>query len=220
MKGICKFLFFLFILSFPFHLFGHVLNGKEISQLSGSEVIWAYLRLGFLHILPGGADHVLFILGLFFLSPKLKSLIWQATAFTVAHTVTLGIAMLGVFKPPASIIEPIIALSIAFVAIENIIVSEFKPFRLAVVFLFGLIHGFGFAGALREIGMPENSFYTALFTFNAGVELGQIIIIVAAYCLIGKWFSQKTWYRIRIVIPASVVIAMIAIYWTIIRLMD
>jgi hypothetical protein len=186
--------------------------------LSGTTAAWLYLKLGFTHILPLGYDHVLFVLGLYFLSPKLKTVLWQATAFTIAHSITLGLAMYHLIEPPAYLIEPIIALSIAFVALENLVTDQLKWWRTAIVFGFGLIHGCGFAGVLSELGMPSNYFITALLTFNVGVELGQITVIAIAYLLVGRWFSKKEWYRKRIVYPISIIIAFTAFYWTIERI--
>ena len=125
--------------------------------------------------------------------------------------------MYQIITPPAYIIEPVIALSIMFVAIENIITDKLKPARIIIVFIFGLIHGMGFASALTELGLPKNQFFTSLITFNIGVELGQITIILLAWFLIGKWFADKPWYRKRIVIPISLIIAIIGLYWTIER---
>lgn len=182
------------------------------------DIFRIYLELGFTHIIPFGLDHILFILSLFLLSPGLKTIIWQATAFTVAHSITLGLAMFGVVSAPAHIVEPVIALSIIFVAVENIISDQLKPSRIIVVFIFGLIHGLGFAGVLKEMGLPENQFINALISFNLGVELGQVAIILAAWLLVGKWFSHKSWYRKFIVKPASALIAVVALYWTIERI--
>ena len=192
----------------------------DLSKLSKTDIVFIYLKLGYTHILPNGFDHILFVLGLFLLNPRLKSVISQATAFTVAHSITLGLAMRGIITPISSIVEPIIALSIVFVAIENIYTSKLKPWRIVIVFLFGLIHGLGFASALRELSLPKTDFFTSIIMFNVGVELGQITIIVAAYLLVGHWFKNKTWYRKRIVIPISLVIAFIAFYWTIERVFD
>jgi hydrogenase/urease accessory protein HupE len=194
----------------------HTIN-YDFSTMSNSEVGLTYLQMGFNHILPLGLDHVLFILGLFFLNPKLKTVIWQATAFTVAHCITLGLAIYGVIHPLSSIIEPIIALSILFLAIENIFYNELKWWRVLIVFGFGLIHGCGFASALTDVGLPENNYLLALGTFNMGVELGQITVILSAWLLVGKWFANKTWYRKRIVIPVSVCIGFVALFWTIER---
>ena len=189
----------------------------DLSQFSKTEVGLIYLKLGYEHIIPLGLDHILFVISLFFLSSNIKTVIWQATAFTVAHSITLGLAMYGLVSPPTYIVEPIIALSIMFVAIENIISDKLRPSRILIVFAFGLIHGLGFASALTGLGLPENQFLTSLLTFNLGVELGQITIIALAWILVGKWFGKKPWYRKRIVIPVSVVIALIALYWTIER---
>jgi hypothetical protein len=200
-------------LSFAFIANAHVV----VNNLSRTDAISLYLKLGFTHIIPLGFDHILFILSLFLLNPKLKPVIWQATAFTVAHTITLGLSMYGLITPPSHIIEPVIALSIMFVAIENIITDKLRPTRVAIVFAFGLIHGMGFASALGQLGLPRNQFLLSLITFNVGVELGQLTIILAAWFLMGKWFSTKPWYRKGIVYPVSSVIACIALFWTIQR---
>lgn len=192
-------------------------NDEAMAKLSRTDVFFVYLQLGFTHIIPLGFDHILFILSLFLLSPKLKTILWQATAFTIAHSITLGLAMNDIISAPPHIIEPIIALSIMFVALENVITDKLKPTRIIIVFAFGLIHGLGFAGVLNELGLPKKEFYNALISFNVGVELGQIAVILAAWFLFGKWFNQKPWYRTRIVNPLSVLIAAIALYWTIER---
>lgn len=193
-------------------------SDEYFAKLSRTDVFFLYLELGFTHIIPLGFDHILFILSLFLLSPKLKTIIWQATAFTVAHSITLGLAMFGWVSAPSHIVEPIIALSIMFVAIENIITEKLRPGRIIIVFIFGLIHGLGFAGVLKDLGLPKKEFYNALISFNVGVELGQIAIILAAWFLFGKWFNKKPWYRKFIVNPLSAVIALIALYWTIERI--
>jgi hypothetical protein len=200
----------------PQQLMAHPMDDM-LSKLSRTEVAYVYLELGFTHIIPLGLDHILFVISLFLLSPKLKVVIWQATAFTVAHSITLGLAMYSIITPPAHIIEPVIALSIMFVAIENIITDKLKTSRIIIVFMFGLIHGMGFASVLTDLGLPKDKFFTSLITFNVGVELGQICIILLAWILFGKWFSDKTWYRKRIVIPVSAIIAIIGLYWTIER---
>jgi hypothetical protein len=189
----------------------------DLSSLSKSEVLSIYLQLGFTHIIPLGFDHILFVLSLYLLNPKLKPILWQATAFTVAHTITLGLAMYQIIKPPASIVEPVIALSIVYVALENIFSPRLKVSRIGVVFLFGLVHGMGFASALTQLGLPQNSYLSSLLMFNLGVELGQITVILAAFFLIGLPFSNKTFYRKKIVIPLSIIIAVIAAYWTVER---
>jgi HupE / UreJ protein len=203
-----------------FFLISHSLSAHDVeglSKLSKTEVAGIYLQLGFTHILPLGLDHILFVLSLFLLNPKLKPILWQATAFTVAHTITLGLAIYGVIKPPTNIVEPVIALSIMYVALENIFSPRLKASRIGIVFLFGLIHGMGFASALTELGLPKNAYLSSLLMFNLGVELGQVTVILAAFLLLGLPFGKKTYYRKRIVIPLSIIIAAIAAYWTVER---
>ncbi|HID36104.1 MAG TPA: HupE/UreJ family protein, partial [Ghiorsea sp.] len=165
-------------------------------------------------ILPKGLDHILFILGLFLLSIKFRPLLLQVTMFTVAHSITLSLAMLGVFSLPANIVEPLIALSIAYVGVENIVTKTIKPSRLITVFVFGLLHGMGFASMLSDFGMPKDAFAAALIAFNVGVELGQLTIIVIAFVSVAYWFRQKAWYRKAVVIPASFMISVIGLIWT------
>jgi hypothetical protein len=188
-----------------------------LNTLSRSDVFFIYLQLGFTHILPLGFDHILFVVSLFLLSPKLKTIVWQATAFTVAHSITLGLALYGKIQSPPHIVEPIIALSIFFVAVENIITDKLKPTRIIIIFAFGLIHGLGFAGVLNDLGLPKKEFFNALISFNVGVELGQLSIILMAWFLVAKWCNQKSWYRKWLVNPLSAIIALVALYWTIER---
>ena len=179
---------------------------------------WRYLTLGFTHIVPKGLDHMLFVLGIYLLSGRARSVLWQVSAFTVAHSITLGLSMYGVVAVSPKIVEPLIALSIAYVAIENIFLSELKSRRVVLVFAFGLLHGMGFAGALKELGLPRSEFVTALLTFNVGVEAGQLAVIGAAFMLVGWHCANRAWYRSRIVVPLSALIACTAVYWTIERL--
>jgi hypothetical protein len=198
-------------------IFAHTII-NELERMSGKDAALLYLELGYTHILPSGLDHILFVLSLYLLSPKLKPVLWQATAFTVAHSVTLGLSMYDVIKPPANIVEPVIALSIMYVALENIFSPKLKKSRIGVVFLFGLVHGMGFASALGQLGLPRNSYLSSILMFNLGVELGQLTVIFSAFILFGKWFGNKPWYRKGIVIPLSVIITIIAAFWTIQRL--
>ena len=178
-----------------------------------------YLVLGYTHILPKGLDHILFVLGLFLLSPRVRTLLLQVTAFTLAHSITLGLSIYGLVSLPSRIVEPLIALSIAYVAVENLVTRELKPWRLALVFTFGLLHGLGFAGVLRELGLPRGEFLTGLLAFNVGVEGGQLTVIAIAMLL--AWpFVTRGWYRHRVVIPASLAIAVVGTYWTIARLVS
>ncbi len=171
-----------------------------------------YIRLGFEHILPKGLDHILFVLALFLASTRLKPLVLQVSVFTVAHTITLGLAAAGWVRAPTAIVEPLIAISIAFVAVENLVMKEMTPWRPVIVFAFGLFHGLGFASVLLDLGLPENHFLTALVGFNVGVELGQLSVILAAWILLHRWFN-RSWYRARVVLPVSALIAVTGCWW-------
>lgn len=185
--------------------------------LSGWQSFAAYIPVGFDHILPKGLDHILFVLGLFFLSLRLRPLLWQISAFTLAHTVTLALGALGWVSLPGAIVEPLIAASIVYVAIENVLSRGLSRLRPFVVFGFGLLHGLGFAAVLGEFGLPEGTFVPALLGFNVGVEFGQLTVIALAFLAVGLWFGQKPWYRARIATPASLVIAGIGAYWVVER---
>lgn len=193
------------------------LTGDLVAK-SRAQVAWQYTLLGFTHILPYGLDHILFVLGLFLLSTRWKPLLIQVTAFTVAHSITLGLTIYGVVSLSPAIVEPLISASIVYVALENIVTNELKPWRPFVVFGFGLLHGMGFAGILQEVGLPRSEFLTGLVTFNLGVELGQLAVITLAYVSVGMWGRGRPWYRTRVVIPASLVIAVTGLYWTIARI--
>ncbi|MEO5682629.1 MAG: HupE/UreJ family protein [Chitinophagaceae bacterium] len=207
----------LLLLTFSFlQTQAHTIN-YALEKAPVEHVIWFYLKMGFTHIVPSGADHVLFVMGLCLLSTKLKTILWQATAFTVAHSVTLALSMKNIIVVPGAIVEPIIALSILFIAVENMLLTELKAWRILIVFMFGLIHGMGFASALNEIGLPSNKFFTSILSFNLGVELGQVAVILAVFALIIIPFGKKTWYRQRVVYPLSIAIALIAAWWTIER---
>jgi hypothetical protein len=190
---------------------------RAVVPLTRWQIVTLYLRLGFTHILPRGLDHVLFVLGIFLLAVDLKPVLWQVSAFTLAHTITLALTVYGVVSLSPRIVEPLIALSIVYVAVENIFTSKLHAWRPVVVFCFGLLHGMGFAGVLTEIGLPRSEFVPALLSFNAGVECGQLTVIAAAFLLLGLPFRKKPWYRQRIVIPGSLIIAAIGLYWSIQR---
>ncbi len=189
---------------------------RSFTRPTRTEIARQYLGLGYTHILPKGLDHILFVLGLFLLSPRMRPLLLQVTAFTIAHSITLGLSIYGLVSLPSRIVEPLIALSIAYVAVENLVTRELKPWRVALVFIFGLLHGLGFAGVLRELGMPRGEFVTALVSFNLGVEGGQLTVIGAAV-LATAAFMKKGWSHQRVVIPASACIALVGLYWTIAR---
>lgn len=194
------------------------LGGPSRPVDSWTRTAGRYLWLGFTHIVPLGLDHVLFVIGLFLLNSRIRPLLIQVSAFTAAHSITLALSMLGLVAVPSHIVEPMIAVSIAYVAIENLFLSEVKTWRVALVFACGLLHGLGFAGVLSELGLPRGQFVTALLSFNAGVEAAQLSVIAAAFVLLGTEARQRGWYRERIVIPASALIACVAVYWTVARL--
>jgi hydrogenase/urease accessory protein HupE len=172
-----------------------------------------YLRQGFVHVVPYGLDHILFVVGLFLLSRSWRPLLAQVTTFTLAHSITLAIATIGLIKVPASVVEPVIAASIAFIAVENILRPKYSPWRLLVVFVFGLIHGLGFAGALNELDLPTSSLVIGLVGFNVGVETGQLCVITLAF-MATNWIREAAPYRRWIVIPGSVAIASLGVWWT------
>ena len=187
--------------------------------MTRTQVMGTYLGLGYTHILPRGLDHILFVVGIFLLSTRLRPIIMQVTTFTLAHTITLGLTIYGVVSLPSSIVEPLIALSIAYVAVENLVTSELKPWRIALVFAFGLLHGMGFAGVLADLGLPRSEFLTALVSFNLGVEAGQLTVIAGMVLALG-WFRDRAWYRRVAVVPMSVAIAAVGLYWTVTRLVQ
>jgi hydrogenase/urease accessory protein HupE len=171
-----------------------------------------YLRLGFRHIVPEGADHILFVLGLFFLGVTWRKLLSQTTVFTIAHATSLFLSTYGIFSLPSRYVEPAIALSISWIAIENVFKPRLGASRLAMVFGFGLVHGLGFASSLRDIPFPKHDFLFALLGFNFGVDLGQLSVMAVAFLLVG-WFRHKPWFRQRIAIPASLSIALVGLVW-------
>ena len=179
-----------------------------------------YVSIGVRHILPGGLDHILFVVAVLLAVTSLRSIVIQISAFTVAHTATLGLAASGVIAPPAAIVEPLIALTIAFVAIENLFVDQVPRWRPLVVFAFGLIHGMGFAGFFGELGLPPEQFWSALIGFNVGVEVGQLLIVAAGALLAiaaRRWLPEKQrarHYRRCVVVPGSLIIGAFGLWWT------
>ncbi len=178
------------------------------------QVVKTYTVSGYKHILPYGLDHILFITGLFLFSRKMKPLILQVTMFTVAHSFSLALAMLGIINLSPQIVEPLIAISIAYVAIENIFLHKLNTNRLFIIFAFGLLHGLGFASVLTDFGMPDDDFIKALVSFNVGVEIGQLSIILMMYLFLSYWIKNDNTYRKFAVVPISSVIALVATYWT------
>lgn len=192
----------------------------------------SYIPVGFDHILPKGLDHILFVLGLFFLSTRWGPLLWQVSAFTLAHTVTLALGALGWVNIPGSIVEPLIAASIVYVAVENLFQHKLTRWRPFVIFGFGLLHGLGFASVLEEFGLPDDQFVPALVGFNVGVELGQLTVIASAALML--WGCTKLAQNSELTeveepvgryavmfravsIPASLLIAIVGGYWCVER---
>jgi hypothetical protein len=181
-------------------------------------VAWRFVRLGFEHIIPAGTDHALFVLGLFLLTPRFKPVMWQISAFTVAHTITLTLTALHVVGLPSSVVEPAIAASIAFVGVENLVTRRVSPWRVVVAFIFGLVHGMGVATAFSEAGFPPGQLVTSLAAFTVGVEAGHMLVLAGAFIALA-WARNKPWYRSRVAIPLSLVIGAIASYWFIERIL-
>jgi hypothetical protein len=181
------------------------------------ETFRRFLVLGVTHILPWGLDHVLFVLGLALLSPRFGPLLAQVSAFTVAHTLTLALSSYGVVRLPPSVVEPLIALSIVYVAVENVVSPRLRTSRIVLVFAFGLLHGLGFAGVLGEIGLPEGQQLNALLAFNVGVELGQLGVIALAAVVLGAW-ARLGGNRKTLVRPVSVFVAAVGLYWFVQRI--
>lgn len=203
----------------------HELSNGYLIELGGiqgfsnkSATAVNYAHHGFLHVLPHGLDHILFVIALCLLSTKLSMLIWQISAFTLAHTLTLGLSSVGVINLPANIVEPIIALSIAWVAFENIFAKKIHYWRIFIVFLFGLVHGLGFASALMSLGLSNSQWLASLIFFNIGVELGQLTIVGLTIAAI-YWARNKAWYPKCVQMPICLLIGITGLFWAVERLL-
>lgn len=206
-------------------------NSAVLFKTTGSanEVIvpktsmFGILKMGYRHVIPDGLDHLLFILALFLMARRWKPLVTQSLVFTVAHSITLGLAASGVIQlsrwSGSWLIEPMIALSIAAIAIENIFTSNNSRHRLALIFLFGLVHGLGFAGslgtALDQGSHTSLAALTALAIANLGVELAQVTILTGAWIATIQWCHSPIYPKFRIAVSAA--IALIGIFWMIER---
>ena len=185
---------------------------RRLTAMPWVNKIYIFIKAGFEHIIPEGLDHILFVLGLFFSTLKLRSLILQVTAFTFAHSITLALASIGVVKLQLSLVEPLIFLSIIWVAVENTLFKKTTKWRPFVVFSFGLLHGLGFATLLTEYGLPKDNFISLLLAFNLGVEFGQLAVLLAAFILVRLIFI-KTDYKNQLKIPASILIGLVGLFW-------
>jgi hydrogenase/urease accessory protein HupE len=192
------------------------LFGSADDKRRWGEIAYSYTLLGIEHILSG-IDHLLFVFGLLFLVGFQRKLVWTITAFTVAHSLTLASASLGLLTLRSPPVEAIIALSIVLVAAEALHQRETLARRwpALLAFLFGLVHGLGFAGALKDVGLPQNYLPTALLTFNVGVEIGQLMTVGVAYVV---WLGLK---RVPVAqlarTPALYSIGAVAAYWSWLR---
>ncbi|MCI4645896.1 MAG: HupE/UreJ family protein [Hyphomonadaceae bacterium] len=199
-------------------------RAPEITDRPWTETFSRYVQIGIGHILPGGLDHILFVLALVASTSSLKRLALQISAFTLAHTATLGLAAAGVVSPPAEIVEPLIAATIAFVALEAVWFKQPPPWRVGLVFLFGLVHGLGFAGFFGSLGLPENQFIAGLVGFNVGVEIGQLSVAALALALLmgisrllGRSWRADGPPRL-VTLPIALGIGATGLYWTITRI--
>ena len=192
-------------------------RARRLAAMPLYKKFYIFVKAGFEHIIPQGLDHILFVLGLFFSCITFRSLLWQVTAFTVAHSITLVLAAQGLVQLRGDIVEIIIALSIVWIAIENCLYKETSKWRYLVVFSFGLLHGLGFAALLTQYGLPKENFISLLLAFNIGVEFGQLAVLLIAFLLI-KLILRKNWYSNQIKIPASIIIALVGLFWFVERI--
>ena len=189
---------------------------RRLGAMSLQKKTLIFIKSGFQHIIPKGLDHILFVLGLFFSCLKFRSLLILVTTFTIAHSITLILAGIGWIQLHGDIIEPLIALSIVWIAIENCIFKKPSRFRFLIVFLFGLLHGMGFASVLNHYGLPKDNFLQLLLSFNIGVEIGQLSIIILAF-LLTKAILRHDYKIDKIKVPASIIIGIIGMFWFIER---
>ena len=194
------------------------LRMRRLAAMSWEKKFFIFTKAGFEHIIPKGLDHILFVLGLFFSCLNFRSLLLQVTAFTIAHSITLILAALGFITLKGNIIEPLIALSIVWIAVENCLFKKPSRWRPVIVFMFGLLHGLGFAAVLNHYGIPKDNFISLLLSFNIGVELGQIAVLMIAFIVVNLILRQS-WQNQKIRIPASIIIGCFGLFWFIERIL-
>ena len=175
-------------------------------------VMRTFVPSGIQHILIG-PDHILFLIGLLLLGGTWKALIRIVTAFTIGHSITLSLAAIGIVSPPARLIEPAIALSIVFVGVDNLVRGRGSDVRAWIALVFGLVHGFGFASVLREFGLPGEALGWSLFSFNVGVEIGQLAIVLVVASLLAAIRRQSAAISIRVAYAGSVIVVAAGSYW-------
>ena len=179
-------------------------------------VIRKFIPAGIHHILIG-PDHLLFLVGLLLLGGSIRRLTMVVTSFTIAHSITLSLAALNIFTPPARIIEPAIALSIVYVGADNLLAQGGRDVRAWIAFAFGFIHGFGFANVLREMELPGRALGWSLFSFNFGVEIGQLLVVVTVASAFAALRARSEWARRRLVYAGSILVIIAGAFWFIQR---
>jgi hydrogenase/urease accessory protein HupE len=179
-------------------------------------VIRKFVPSGIHHILIG-PDHLLFLVGLLLLGGTIRQLAFVVTAFTVAHSITLSLAALNIVTPPVRIIEPAIALSIVYVGADNLLVREGRDVRAWIAFAFGFIHGFGFANVLREMDLPTRALGWSLFSFNIGVEIGQLFVVVAVASALAALRARSEEAGRQLAVAGSIVVIAAGAFWFIQR---
>jgi hypothetical protein len=175
-------------------------------------VMRTFTASGIHHILIG-PDHILFLIGLLLTGGTWGALVRIVTAFTLGHSVTLSLAALNIVTPPASIIEPAIALSIVFVGADNLVRGDGRDLRALVALVFGLVHGFGFANVLREFGLPDQALGWSLFSFNLGVEIGQLAIVLVVATALASLRKRSAALGYRVAYAGSIVVIVAGTYW-------
>lgn len=188
--------------------------------LGSRQGVWAVVRkfvpAGIQHILIG-PDHLLFLVGLLLLGGTLRQLALVVSAFTVAHSITLSLAALSIVNPPARIIEPAIALSIVYVGADNLMVRGGRDMRAWIAFAFGFIHGFGFANVLREMDLPPTALGWSLFSFNLGVEIGQLVVVIAVATALAALRARSEAAGRRLAYVGSIAVIVAGAFWFIQR---
>jgi hydrogenase/urease accessory protein HupE len=193
------------------------INHTETEYFAGTRqgvfaVIRKFVPAGIHHILIG-PDHLLFLVGLLLLGGSVRRLTMVVTSFTIAHSITLSLAALNIVTPPARIIEPAIALSIVFVGADNLLAQGGRDVRAWIAFGFGFIHGFGFANVLREMELPARALGWSLFSFNFGVEIGQLIVVVLVASAFAVLRARSAWARSQLVYAGSIVVIAAGSFW-------
>jgi len=190
---------------------------QSLEHFTGSTqgtlaVIARFVPAGIQHILIG-PDHILFLIGLLLLGGSVRRLLLVVTSFTVAHSITLSIAALNILSPPSRVVEPLIALSIIYVGCDNLLIRGGRDVRAWIAFTFGLVHGFGFASVLREMDLPPHALGWSLFSFNVGVEVGQLIVVVLVASALAALRHRSELASRRLAFAGSIVVVIAGTFW-------